>query len=99
MVDRRKALVDPEHLPFSFLQELQNLGIELITADSAEAWSVNCLTLRPGTILMAEGSPRTQATLHEQGVQVITVPYDEIHKNGGGIHCSTMELVRLRAGD
>jgi N-dimethylarginine dimethylaminohydrolase len=25
---------------------------------------------------------------------VIPIPYDEIHHNGGGIHCSTMELLR-----
>jgi len=31
------------------------------------------------------------------GVEVITIPYDEIQKNGGGIHCSTIELVRERA--
>ena len=32
------------------------------------------------------------------GIEVVTVPYDEIHKNGGGVHCSTMELVRQPAG-
>jgi arginine deiminase len=25
---------------------------------------------------------------------VITLPYGEIQKGGGGVHCSTMELVR-----
>jgi hypothetical protein len=25
---------------------------------------------------------------------VRTVAYDEIHRAGGGVHCSTMELVR-----
>jgi N-dimethylarginine dimethylaminohydrolase len=25
---------------------------------------------------------------------VVRIPYDEIQKNGGGIHCSTMELIR-----
>jgi len=25
---------------------------------------------------------------------VTTIRYDEIQKNGGGIHCSTVELVR-----
>ena len=43
---------------------------------------------------MAEGSPRTAERLARAGVEVVTVPYDEIHKNGGGVHCSTMELVR-----
>jgi N-dimethylarginine dimethylaminohydrolase len=43
---------------------------------------------------MAEGSPRTAGILAGHGVEVVTVPYDEIHKNGGGVHCSTMELER-----
>jgi N-dimethylarginine dimethylaminohydrolase len=29
---------------------------------------------------------------------VVTVPYAEIQKGGGGVHCSTMELVRDAAG-
>lgn len=37
---------------------------------------------------------RAIATLQRRGVQVIPIPYDEIHHNGGGIHCSTMELLR-----
>src|ERR687893_739363 len=32
--------------------------------------------------------------LDRRGVEVVTVPYDEIQKNGGGIHCSTNELIR-----
>ena len=28
------------------------------------------------------------------GIEVVTIPYDELHKNGGGVHCSTIELVR-----
>ena len=43
---------------------------------------------------MAEGSPRTAERLAAAGVEVVTVPYDEIHKAGGGVHCSTMELLR-----
>jgi N-dimethylarginine dimethylaminohydrolase len=28
------------------------------------------------------------------GVEVVTIPSDELHPNGGGVHCSTMELIR-----
>lgn len=58
---------------------------------------MNLLCLSPGRVLMAEGSPRTAERLDKAGIEVITTPYDELHKNGGGIHCSTMELVRERA--
>jgi N-dimethylarginine dimethylaminohydrolase len=46
---------------------------------------------------MAEGSPRTEERLRDAGVEVRTIPYDELQHNGGGVHCSTMELVRERA--
>lgn len=94
MVDVDKALVDAPGLPFWFLEDLRARGIEAIHPDPSEAWALNALCLSPGRILMAEGSPRTGERLARRGVEVITVPYDEIHKNGGGVHCSTMELVR-----
>jgi N-dimethylarginine dimethylaminohydrolase len=45
---------------------------------------------------MAQGSPRSADKLTKAGVEVIEIPYSEIQKNGGGVHCSTMELVRDR---
>jgi N-dimethylarginine dimethylaminohydrolase len=94
MVDVDRALVDPPGLPFWFLEELRSRGIETIHPDPDEAWALNALCLRPGRVLMAEGSPRTVERLERAGIEVVTVPYDEIHKNGGGVHCSTMELLR-----
>jgi N-dimethylarginine dimethylaminohydrolase len=94
MVDTHRAIVDVAGLPFWFLEELKARGIEAIHPDPSEAWALNALCLRPGRVLMAEGSPRTVERLEAAGVEVVTVPYDEIHKNGGGVHCSTMELIR-----
>lgn len=98
MVDVDKALVDAAGLPFSFLERLRAEDIEIIHADTTEGeWSLNALALSPGRVLMAEGTPRTAELLSRRGVEVVTVPYDELHKNGGGVHCSTMELLRERA--
>lgn len=94
MVDAGRALVDVPGLPFWFLEELERRGFELIHPEPGEPWALNALCLRPGRVLMAEGSPRTVERLEAAGVEVVTVPYDEIQKAGGGIHCSTMELVR-----
>jgi len=94
MVDVDKALVDAAGLPFTFLERLRAEGFELIHADPSEAWGLNALCLSPGRVLMAEGSPRSADRLAAAGVEVVTVPYDEIHKNGGGVHCCTMELLR-----
>lgn len=94
MIDVDRALVDPTGLPYDTLAELRCRGFELLEAVPGEAWGLNLLCLRPGRVLMADGSPRTAERLAAAGVEVLTVPYDELHKNGGGVHCSTTELVR-----
>ena len=94
MVDIDKALVDAQGLPYSFLTRLEELGIEAIWCHPEELWAVNSLVLEPGRVIMCAGYPRTAERLEQRGVEVITIPYDEIQKNGGGIHCSTMELLR-----
>lgn len=97
MVDVDKALIDAAGLPFDFIERLHAEGIETIHADTSEGeWSLNALALSPGRVIMAEGTPRTAGLLAGHGVEVVTVEYDEIHKNGGGVHCSTMELLRER---
>ena len=55
---------------------------------------MNCLAVSPGRVVLADDCPRTIERLERRGVEVIAIPYDEIHHNGGGIHCSTMELLR-----
>jgi N-dimethylarginine dimethylaminohydrolase len=94
MVDVDRALIDPSGLPYDFLVKLRELGIETIEAAAEEEWGLNLLCLRPGRVLMAGGSPRTAELLSGAGVEVVTIPYDEIQKNGGGVHCSTIELIR-----
>jgi len=94
MVDVDKALVHAPGLPYFFLERLEQLGIEAIWCDPEELWAINSLVLAPGRVLMCEGYPRTAEQLEKRGVEVTTIPYWEIQKNGGGIHCSTMELLR-----
>lgn len=94
MIDVDKALVNAPGLPHWFLDRLSDLGIEAIHCHPAERWAINSLAVRPGRIVMAAGHPRTQERLERRGIEVLTVPYDEIIKNGGGVHCSTMELLR-----
>jgi N-dimethylarginine dimethylaminohydrolase len=97
MLDRDLALADPAGLPYTFLTELRSMGIELVPVDPGELWGVNLLALGPRRVLMAQGSPRTIQRLSDAGVEVVTIPYDELHPNGGGVHCSTMELIRRPA--
>ncbi|HMK92204.1 MAG TPA: arginine deiminase family protein [Thermoleophilia bacterium] len=94
MLDRETALVDGSNLPYWFLERLKGMGLRVLWRHPDEHWSVNFIALRPGRILMSESSPRTRELLEDQGIEVLTVPYDEIQRFSGGVHCSTMELVR-----
>jgi N-dimethylarginine dimethylaminohydrolase len=94
MVDVDKAIVDAPGLPHWFLDRLVELGIEPIWAAPGEHWGVNCLAVAPGRVLMCDDAPRTAEAVARRGVEVHAIPFDELEKNGGGIHCSTMELRR-----
>jgi N-dimethylarginine dimethylaminohydrolase len=96
-LDRRLALVYPPWCDFETLRYLHSIGYELIEADRGEMESVaaaNLITIEPNVVLMSSGAPRTRQLLEKKGVEVIEVPYDEVIKYGGGIRCTTMQLVR-----
>jgi N-dimethylarginine dimethylaminohydrolase len=94
MVDVDKALVHAPVLPHWFLDRLAELGIEPIWCHPDELWAINSLAIRPGRVIMCDRYPYTAERLERRGIEVVRVAYDEIQHNGGGIHCSTMELVR-----
>jgi N-dimethylarginine dimethylaminohydrolase len=94
MLDHDKALVDVQGLPYEFLVRLESWGIELIHVHPDERWSCNSLVLRPGRVLSPAPCPHTAERLGRRGIEVVPLAYEEIQKNGGSIHCSTMELVR-----
>lgn len=95
LVDAATALVDVVGLPYTFMDDLRRRGFELIEADHDERpWALNLLCLQPRRVLMADGAPRTAQRLADRGIEVITIAYDSVHRNGGGIHCSTNELIR-----
>lgn len=97
MIDHDKALVNIERLPYWFMDHLQELGIEAIHADYRDAkLAVNCLALSPGKIVMDELAPWTAEKLQARGIETILTSYRECRKHGGGIHCSTLPLVRER---
>lgn len=95
MVDHKTSLIAPHKLPWTFLETLKQLGIRTIDVDPTEAnFATNCLTLAPGRVLIAADCPRTTERLLAAGIEATPIPYSECHKNGGGLHCSTMPLVR-----
>ncbi len=97
MIDHDKALVNIERLPFWFINQLKKMGIEPINADYRDVkLAVNSIALKPGKIIMDTLCPWTAELLTKRGIEVITTPYEECRKHGGGIHCSTLPLVRDR---
>jgi N-dimethylarginine dimethylaminohydrolase len=96
MVAKDIALVNPFGLPYSFMEELKARGIRLIEISPADdSWINNSLAIAPGKLLMPEGATNeTLDRLAKHHVSWITVPYAAMHKNGGGIHCSTTPLRR-----
>ena len=55
---------------------------------------INCVPLEPGKVIMMEGTDYTADILAKKGIEVIQVEYSEIQKNGGGLHCSSLPLIR-----
>jgi N-dimethylarginine dimethylaminohydrolase len=97
MVDNDKAIINVERLPYWFIDKLHELNIEPIQADYRDAkLAVNCLALKPGKVVMDEAALWSAERLVAKGVEVIMIPWRECRKHGGGIHCSTLPLVRDR---
>ena len=96
MIDRDLALIDPFGLPFSFIERLKDLKVRTIEISPADnKWIVNSLAVAPGELVMPEGATnRTLDQLASHGVRWTILPYGAMQLNGGGIHCSTMPLIR-----
>ncbi len=95
MVDHRKAIVNVERLPYWFLDVLKDLSIEMIFADYRDVgYAVNVLTIRPGVVIMDDRGTWSREILEKNGVTVLPVSWEECTKHGGGVHCSSLPLVR-----
>ena len=94
MLDDDLALINPVIAPYDFQTRLHELGIETIDVAPQEDWGCNALVTDRRRVLFPAHLPRTAERLAARGVEVIPVAYREITKNGGGLHCSTLELQR-----
>lgn len=96
-LDARLALIYPPWCDFETIRYLHSIGYELIEAPRAEQETVvpvNMITIAPRQVVMPAGAPETRRLLEQRGVDTIEVPYDEVIKYGGGIRCTTMQLIR-----
>jgi N-dimethylarginine dimethylaminohydrolase len=95
MVDVDTALINPTLLPYVLIERLRELKIRTIDLHPDDhPFTVNCLALRPGRVVMSEASGHTLERLARAGIEVLPLPFDGVYRGGGGIHCSTAPLAR-----
>jgi dimethylargininase len=84
-------------LPAGLFELLCELGIAVVPVPAEEMATLGCnvLAVRPRTVVMAEGNPRTERALRDAGCEVHTFPAGEVGINGGGgPTCLTRPLLR-----
>ena len=54
----------------------------------------NLLSVRPDLVISDPSFTAVNKWLKTKGIQIVTVPYDEISKQGGLFRCSTLPLIR-----
>jgi N-dimethylarginine dimethylaminohydrolase len=95
MIDVDTVLINPLTMPYTLIERLNAMKFKIIELDPEDhAFTINCLAIAPGRVLMSETSPRTLERLDREGISVISIPYDKVYRGGGGIHCSTAPLAR-----
>jgi N-dimethylarginine dimethylaminohydrolase len=95
MVDVDKVLINPTITPYWFIEKLRELKIKAIELHPDDhPFTINCLAIRPGKVLMSEASNWTIDHLHKEHIEVVTIDYEAVYRGGGGIHCSTAPLIR-----
>lgn len=95
MLDDDLALVNPRLAPYDYMSALWDLGIETVDVHPDEEWSTNLLVVDRRRVILPAHLERTAELLSSRyGVEVIPIEFREMLKNGGGLHCSTMELQR-----
>lgn len=95
-LDVRLALIYPPWCDYQTIRDLHAMGYELIEAPREEIalYPTNGITVAPRRVIMNASATKTRKLLEDHGVEVIAIPYDEVHKYGGGIRCNTMQLIR-----
>lgn len=96
MIDVDVAIINPTLIPFWLLERMAEMGIRTVEVHPDDGDGIlNCLAVRPGRVIMAEGvSPRTADALDALGIEIVPVPYSAMYLGGGGVHCSTAPLIR-----
>ena len=96
-LDKDLALIYKPLMPASFIQWLEQLGIEFVEVDEVEYLLMGCnvLATSPRSVIMLENLPIVKKSLQNAGCKVQTYKGIEISRKGeGGPTCLTRPLKR-----
>ena len=85
-------MTDPEFADRTYVEPLTPEILEAIIA--REKPDAVLPTLGGQTALNLTLQLADRGILDKHGVEIVTLPYDKVQLNGGGIHCSTCPLIR-----
>lgn len=68
--------------------------IPLTREEACDKFAANGLTLKPGLVCLPAGARRVERALEKKGVDVLSVPCDNLCFRRGGLHSVTTELWR-----
>ncbi len=96
MAAENVAVVYTGGVGYHLLEALHKRGVELIEVPDAEVRTLapNLLVVKPGTVLIPAGNPKTTVALQRRGITVHEVDFTELLKAGGGPKCITMPLIQ-----
>jgi N-dimethylarginine dimethylaminohydrolase len=92
------AVVFPPLAPVPLMETLADRGIRVVAVDAGEyaAMACNVLAVRPGQVIMLDGTPVTRRALERHGCEVHCYDGSEISLKGdGGPTCLTQPLLRV----
>ncbi|MGH3872778.1 MAG: dimethylarginine dimethylaminohydrolase family protein [Pseudonocardiaceae bacterium] len=65
-----------------------------VTEDETRSLAVNTLALAPDTLILNATDERIASEIESRGTTAVPIDYSEITRFPGGLHCSTLPLVR-----
>jgi dimethylargininase len=75
----------------AWVDKSQFSGVKFIEIDASESYAANALLL-DATIIYPDSFPRTRERLEETGIELVTVPADELAKAEGAVTCCSLIL-------
>ena len=89
------ALIYSPALPPAFVTMVrQQFKVIEVTGDEQFGLATNVVSLSPQTVIADERFTRVNDLMRAHGIEVLTLPYDEIAKMGGSLRCTTCPIVR-----